>query len=474
MTRRPTRPSNPTGATEIRISELIIPALWEAFNDKTHAHIIATSGRAGTKSSGLSIKAIFQGVLDDEEPGSVVVIRKRHNKLRKTVYKEIKRAIKRLGLSEDDFIIHLSPMEITYKRNGNSIFFAGSDSLDATKGIIDEDRPIKLVFIDEVSEFFESANGGQGEDELLNIEATFSRGNTGAFQMLYAYNPPKNPNAPVVQWAAKMAKRPDVLRVHCTYQDVPPAWLGKALLASAELLRLTDERQWRWLWLGESIGVDELIFYMFSRERHVQPPALKAYGYIGIGIDYGQMNATTFQAFGLNMADHTVDGLAEYYHSGREGTQKSPSEYGKDFAAFVQGLAIRFRCRYFVAYIDPSAKGLAEEIKRATRGLKVRLDDQDAGLTVVIKDAENDVALGISRVQKLLTFDLLRISPAQRYAIDEFGLYEYDPKTIERGAEKPIKANDHCMDAIRYLTMGMWSKLKPYLPKDEKEEEAAK
>lgn len=387
------------------------------------------------------------------------MIRKRHNKLRKTVYKEIKRAIKRMGLLESDFKITVSPMEITYLANGNTIYFAGSDSIDDTKGIIDESRPICYVLIDEVSDFF--MPGGQGEDELQNIEATFSRGNTSRFQMAYLFNPPKNPNAGVNKWAAKMAERPDVLRVHADYRDVPPEWLGKSLLDAAEMLRKLDERQWRWLWLGEPIGVDELIYYMFDEQRHIKQPALKKYSRIYVGCDYGQMNATTFQAAGLNTAAHTVDGLAEYYHSGRDSRQKSPSDYGRDFAMFVIGLHIRFKCDYFIVFIDPSAKGLSEEIKRATRG---------SGITVIIKDAKNDVALGISRVQKLLTFGRMTLAPTQVNAVREFGLYEYDAKTIEKGAEKPIKTDDHAMDAIRYMVMGVWPKIKAFLPKDDKEE----
>lgn len=53
------------------------------------------------------------------------------------------------------------------------MYFAGSDGIDDTKGIIDEERPIKLVIIDEATEFFDD---GEGEDEILNIEATFARG----------------------------------------------------------------------------------------------------------------------------------------------------------------------------------------------------------------------------------------------------------------------------------------------------------
>lgn len=441
---------------EIRISDLIIRPFFKVFNDTEHTHKILTSGRAGTKSSEAAIEVVYKIITTPD--CSAIVIRKHHNKLRKTVYKEIKRAIKRLGLDERLFKITVSPMEITYLANGNTIYFTGSDSVDDTKGIIDEHKPIKIVLLDEVTEFF---TDGDGEDELQNIEATFIRGNDEGFQMLYLYNPPKNPNAPVVVWCRKMERRPDCLHVHVDYRDVPPAWIGKKLLEAAEILRQVDERQWRWLWLGQSIGVDEVVYYMFS-DRHIGETDQEAYQVIGVGVDYGQQNATTFQAAGLNNYQHRLDGLAEYYHSGREtGVQRSPSEYAKDLVKLLDALSELYSCRVFYVYIDPSARGLAEEIKRATRGCPY---------TVLIRSAENDVALGISRVQKLLTYDRLRISPKQENAIREFGTYEYDKDSIEKGKEVPVKVDDHCMDAIRYLVMGFWSKIKPFLPADAKDE----
>ena len=66
---------------------------------------------------------------------------------------------------------------------------------------------------------------------------------------------------------------------------------------------------------------------------------------------------------------------------------------------------------------------------------------------------------------------MLTIDPGQENARREFGLYEYDKKSIEKGIEKPVKMDDHCMDAIRYLVMGFWSKIKRYLPITEKEDE---
>ena len=437
--------------------DVIIPELWDIFDDNDHEHQIVTSGRAGTKSSFAGILGI--STIASDEPAAVVVLRKRHNKLRKTVYKEMIRAIGRLGLSKDDFDIGVSPMEIRHKRTGNVIYFSGSDSIDDTKGIIDEDKPIRLVILDELTEFFDV---GEGEEELTNIEATFVRGNDESFRMLYLYNPPKNPNAPINVWCQKMELRPDAVHKHVDYRDVPISWIGKKLLESAELLKATDFRLYRWVWLGECIGVDDLIYYMFN-DNHQHEPEANHYKLIGIGVDYGQQNATTYQAAGININKRRIEGLEEFYHSGRDsGKQKSPSDYAEEFIKFTDALHEEYSCSAFYVFIDPSAKGLAEEIKR--------LAMQTRQYGIVIKDAENDVAVGIQRVQKCLTYQIMSVSGTQENLIREMGTYEYDPKSIESGKEKPLKIDDHCCDAWRYLTMGLWDKIKYFLPAGERDE----
>ena len=443
---------------QIKISDIVIPKYLPIFNNRTIKHIILTSGRAGTKSSFAAIRTDYQ--ITSDPYGSVVVLRKHHNKLRKTVYKEMLRGLNRLQIPKNRFMITKSPMEITYKKYNTTIYFSGSDGIDDTKGIIDEDKPIKLVIIDEATEFFDD---GEGEDELANIEATFVRGNKAGFQMIYLYNPPKNPNAPINKWCKKMEKRKDCIHIHTDYRDVPAEWLGQDLIDSAEAMKETDEKMYRWTWLGESVGVDELIYYMFSDRHRKRPEENRMYRMVYIGGDYGQQNATTFQAFGFDDYRHQLAGLSEYYHSGREtGKQKSPSEYAKEAVEFMDELHERFGTDIFYIFLDPSAKGLQEELKRASRDCEYR---------VIIRDAGNDVALGISRVQKLLAFDILNVSPEQENAVEEFGLYEYDKKSIEKGKEVPVKENDHCMDAIRYAVMGAWSKVKRWLPVAVQEEE---
>lgn len=438
--------------------DVVIPEFAELLDDEEHEHIILTSGRAGTKSSFSGVYGI--DVIVKDEPAAVVVLRKRHNKLRKTVYKEMIRAIGRLGLDKDDFDIGLSPMQIRYKKNGNIIYFSGSDSIDDTKGIIDEDKPIKRVILDELTEFFDV---GEGEEELTNIEATFVRGNDEDFKMLYMYNPPKNPNAPINVWCQKMKFRPDTIHKHVDYRDVPISWIGKKLVETAELLKQTDFKLYRWVWLGECIGVDDLIYYMFS-DNHRKETEAKQFKMIGIGVDYGQQNATTFQAGGVNINSKRLEGLDEFYHSGRDtGKQKSPSDYAKELIKLTDKLHEKYSCGIFYVYIDPSAQGLAEEIRRLAR--------QSLPYAVHIKSAENDVDIGIQRVQKLMTYGLMSVSENQPNLIREFGTYEYDPKSIEAGKEKPLKIDDHCCDAWRYLVMGLWSKIKYFLPIGERGED---
>jgi len=443
----------------VKLSEQIIPKYYSTFNTTQYTHKIFTSGRAGTKSSRGGFKAVYKVVSDPN--CAVVIIRKHHNKLSKTVYKEILRAIKRLGMTyrdvhsrrrNADFYVKKSPMEVTYLNNGNTIYFTGSDSIDDTKGMIDESKPIKLVELDELTEFFDD---GEGEDEIMNIEATFIRGNNDEFSMEYYFNPPKNPKEPIMKWVQKMEARSDAIHIHNDYRDVPVEWLGNKLIESAEEMKRSDEMMYRWLWLGECVGIPDVVYYMFNEQKHVKELSAEDYSHmsiIGIGIDYGQLNATTYQAFGLDIHNKCIQGIDEYYYSGRDTQkQKSPSEYARDFKMFKERVEKEVGKPVTFVWYDPSARGLAEEIKRVCFGVELR-------------KADNEVDLGITRVQKLYSLERLFLSNKQKCLIEEMSLYKYDDKSIDRGHEVPMKVNDHGCDAERYLVMGMWRYLKNLLP----------
>lgn len=439
----------------VRISDLIIPKYHANFNDIKHTHQIYTSGRAGTKSSRGALRAVKRII--KSKPGSVVMLRKFHNKLKKTVFNECLRAITRLKQDKKDFKITVSPMQITYKPTGNTIYFTGNDSIDDTKGMIDEDRPIVLVELDELTEFFDK---GDGEDELQNIEATFIRGNDEEFVMEYYFNPPKNPKAEIMQWLDKMKLREDCIHIHTDYRDVPVSWLGQKLIKTAEILKKLDEKMYNWLWLGLCTGIDELIYYMFNEEIHAKELKKEEYNklnFLSIGVDYGQMNATAYECFGLNFVDKCVNGIDEWYYSGRDtGKQMSPSDYAKEFKIFKDKVERETKKKVLYVYIDPSAKGLQEEIKRVCPD-------------VIFPNVDNTVALGINRVQKMMSYRRLFLSPKQKHLIGERYMYKYDEDQLDKGKEVPLKVNDHCSDAERYAIMGLWKYIKQLLPMIDKE-----
>lgn len=62
--------------------------------------------------------------------------------------------------------------------------------------------------------------------------------------MIYLYNPPKNPNAPVNLWCKKMEQRSDCIHIHTDYRDVPVAWLGQDLIDSAEAMKAVDPKMY--------------------------------------------------------------------------------------------------------------------------------------------------------------------------------------------------------------------------------------
>ena len=66
-----------------------------------------------------------------------------------------------------------------------------------------------------------------------------------------------------------------------------------------------------------------------------------------------------------------------------------------------------------------------------------------------------DELAGIELVSSVIEADMLRVLSKCKYTIAEFSSYRWDAKAQEeRGEDKPVKQDDHCMDALRYVCNG--------------------
>lgn len=193
--------------------------------------------------------------------------------------------------------------------------------------------------------------------------------------------------------------------------------------------------------LGLWAMAEGIIYDMFDADKHVQKITdffrrLKD-GERYVSCDYGTQNATVFLLWnkGNNGKWYCV---REYYYSGRaKGKQKTDGEYADDFEKWLDGVPIR------AVIVDPAAASFIAELgKRGYRVLK----------------ADNDVEDGIREVASMLNMGLLVFCDTCINTIMEFGSYIWDEKAAQQGEDRPVKENDHAMDAVRYFVYTILSK----------------
>lgn len=181
--------------------------------------------------------------------------------------------------------------------------------------------------------------------------------------------------------------------------------------------------------LGLWVMAEGIIHDAFSRERHVVPTVKRAYEDFYISIDYGTMNPTAFGLWGLyNDIWYKVK---EYHYDGREQSkQKTDSQYSKDLQEFTPAMHIPI-------IIDPSAASMKAQL-------------EEDGFYVL--DADNDVLDGIRNVGTALEMGMIRYNDCCTETFREFASYVWDEKAAAKtGEDKPVKQNDHHMDADRYF-----------------------
>ena len=197
------------------------------------------------------------------------------------------------------------------------------------------------------------------------------------------------------------------------------------------------DRYIRGLW----VIAEGIIYPMFGKDTIV-PTVERKYTRYVISMDYGIQNPTAMLLWGF--CDGVWYQVDEYYHSGREtAQQKTDQEYYDDLEQLAGD-------RYIdCLIIDPSATSFIALVKQQRR-FKVR-------------KAHNDVIDGIQKTASAIQQGKFKVNDCCKHTIKEYGLYSWDQKAFE---DKPIKDNDHAMDATRYFvnTMNIMKPVREYTP----------
>lgn len=175
--------------------------------------------------------------------------------------------------------------------------------------------------------------------------------------------------------------------------------------------------------------------------------------YYVVGIDYGTTNATAAVLCAIDPRKWPqVRVEAEYYYdSVARGRSKTDAELVRDIQDFISYKNVTS------IYVDPAAASLKIALRQAN---------------LPVLDAENDVLLGIKTTNKFIAGKNIVVQAGCKTLIEQIQSYAWDPKASDRGEDKPIKKDDHCVDALRYsitpfMKTGEFSNPDEYLPYDQ-------
>lgn len=255
---------------------------------------------------------------------------------------------------------------------------------------------------------------------------------------------PSTPDHKVKKWIdAGEEGDPNYFSLHFTLDDNP-------FLEESYKQRIRDSLSgifYKRNYLGEWCLAEGVIYDFFDKSIYVLPRPPRAAEYFIAAIDYGVNNSFACLVIGVDSGHRTQLGVCrwvqdEYYWDSNEThRQKTNLEYANEVEKFLEPYGVR------MIYVDPSAASFKVELNKK-------------GMRVV--DAQNDVLDGIYYTASEMKQGNLFILGCCKNLIREMSGYCWDSKAAKLGEDRPLKKNDHALDALRY---GVFShKIAPYQP----------
>ncbi|MGW4695164.1 PBSX family phage terminase large subunit [Kitasatospora cineracea] len=241
-----------------------------------------------------------------------------------------------------------------------------------------------------------------------------------------------NPDGPS-HWLKKRfidrAHELDLRSWHFTLDDNPS--LAPAYVASLK-------QEYVGLWYrrfidGAWVQAEGAVYDMWQPDTMVVDVLPQMQRLLGVGIDYGTVNAFSALLLGLGV-DGRLYVVSEYRHDSRvTRRQLTDAQYSQGLRDWLAG----FEGHPEWLFVDPSAASFMTQLWAD-------------GVQGVAR-AQNDVLDGIRSVSVALGSGRLLVHRSCRGLIDELPGYSWDDSAAARGEDKPLKVDDHSVDALRYV-----------------------
>lgn len=421
----------------IDVGKIIEPHFYRLLYDQ-HSYVIMRGGRSSFKSSTVSViltLKMLQGVSRSRK-ANIVCLRKTAATLRDSVYEKIQWAMRKVAVMHQ-FTTKLNPLRIVHIATGSTFYFYGQDDFEKLKS--NDIGDVLAVWYEEASEFKNAEEFDQTNITFMRQKPDWADHTT----FYWTYNPPRNPYSWINKWADSLVNEPEDLVDRSTYKNDQHGFLVADMLADIERVKRTDFDYYRYLYLGEAVGmcINVYNFPLFHQIDSLTDDDQLMGLYYGLDVGH-EVSATTCVCVGLTTTRKIIVLDTYYYSPAGKSRKKSPSELAKEVAAFIHKNDKEWDTMRRSLVIDSAEGGLRNEL----------INDYGISPTPVNKTDKLNM---IDNVQTLLSQDRVFVLKKQPNVIflEEHQSYHYDDKTLETANVRVVKEHDHTCDAFQYICL---------------------
>ena len=423
----------------IKLSKEINPKFYSVWRSAKPYNILK-GGRNSFKSSVIALLLVFMMIkaITLGQSVEIIIVRKVGNTIFDSVYKKIIWALDKFGIARQ-FKKTKSPYKIVHRRTGSTFHFYGQDDFQKLKS--NEVGKVIAVWYEEAAEFADS-------EEFDQSNSTFMRQKHPDYpfvQFFWSYNPPRNPYNWINEWVDSLRTADKYLIHESSYLDDELGFVTEQMLDEIERIKTNDYDYYRYLYLGEPVGLGTNVYNMdlFKRVDKI-PDGERVIGQLFAADTGHQQSATTcLHAVVTNRSNlYLVDNY--YYSPAGKVKKKAPSVLSKELHDFV----VKQTRKY------PNVPVIEMTIDSAEGALRNQyLEDFGIRWHPVAKKKK---IIMTEYVQSLLANGRFYYFPTEnnlKYFIEEHKRYQWDEKTVKDDDPKVIKEDDHTCDAFQYMVV---------------------
>lgn len=397
---------------------------------------VLKGGRNSFKSSVIALKLVYMMLryIKTGETANVVVIRKVANTIRDSVFNKIWWALNLFGVG-DKFKKTVSPFQIIHKKTGSIFYFYGQDDFQKLKS--NDIGNLIAVWYEEAAEFASREDFDQSNVTFMRQKHPRAK----FVQFFWSYNPPRNPYSWINEWFEDVKTNDNYLAHSSTYLDDELGFVTDQMLEDIERIKENDYDYYRYLYLGEAVGLGNNVYNMSTFHAIETLPSDDKLIGISFALDGGhQQSATAVCAFGITAKGKVILLDTWYYSPAGQIVKKAPSQLSQDINSFINRIVDKYKVPVLQYTIDSAEGALRNQMYL---DFAIRWHPVAKLKKVTMIDSFQSL-LAQGRFYYLNTEN-------NKIFVEEHKMYRWDEKTIKPDNPNVIKEDDHTCDTANIL-----------------------